>query len=252
MCHNDVATEDDQQQLQEDLNKLAAWEEKWKMSFHPEKCNTVHMTRRRTTLEYPYTLHGHQLHSVDQAKYLGVTISANLKWEAHISASVSKANKTLGFLRRNLNTRNRRVKERAYKALVRPLLKYASPIWDPTTNTSIDSIEKVQRCAAQWVSQDFRQSTRSEDLIAKLDWPLLQTRRFTSTTYALQVPPQPPLHQHKVPTHQLYPEEEPTPDELPCLRHPLPPYTIPSIHLLPQNNPGVERPPRGGCHSGNA
>jgi hypothetical protein len=40
MCHNDIASEEDQKQLQEDLNKLAAWEEKWKMSFHPEKCNT--------------------------------------------------------------------------------------------------------------------------------------------------------------------------------------------------------------------
>jgi hypothetical protein len=54
----------------------------------------------------------------------------------------------------------------------------------PTTNTSIDSIEKVQSRAARWVSQDYRQSTRSEDLLEKLDWPLLQTRRRESRLVA--------------------------------------------------------------------
>ena len=177
MCHNDVCTTSDQHLLQEDLDKLASWEEKWKMSFHPEKCSVLHMTRRRTTLEGNYTLHGHPLQSVPHAKYLGVTISADLKWDTHITSVINKANKTLGFLRRNLRLRNKRAKERAYKALVRPLLEYASPVWDPHTNTSIDSFEKVQRRAVRWVFHDYRQTTRSEDLLAKLEWPLLETRR---------------------------------------------------------------------------
>jgi hypothetical protein len=43
------------------------------------------------------------LESVDKAKYLGVTISEDLKWESQINNICGKANKTLGFLRRNLN-----------------------------------------------------------------------------------------------------------------------------------------------------
>jgi hypothetical protein len=34
---------------------------------------------------------------------MGVTISDDLKWESHINNICGKANKTLGFLRRNLN-----------------------------------------------------------------------------------------------------------------------------------------------------
>jgi hypothetical protein len=34
---------------------------------------------------------------------MGVTISDDLKWESHINNIFGKANKTLGFLRRNLN-----------------------------------------------------------------------------------------------------------------------------------------------------
>ena len=28
--------------LQYDLDKLAIWEEKWKMAFHPENCNVIY------------------------------------------------------------------------------------------------------------------------------------------------------------------------------------------------------------------
>jgi hypothetical protein len=43
------------------------------------------------------------LESVDKAKYMGVTISKDPNWEGHINNICGKANKTLGFLRRNLN-----------------------------------------------------------------------------------------------------------------------------------------------------
>jgi hypothetical protein len=33
---------------------------------------------------------------------MGVTISDDLKWESHINNICGKANKTLGFLRRNI------------------------------------------------------------------------------------------------------------------------------------------------------
>jgi hypothetical protein len=43
--------------------------------------------------------YGHTLELVTSAKYLGLTITNKLQWDQHITA---KANKTLGFLRRNL------------------------------------------------------------------------------------------------------------------------------------------------------
>ena len=43
----------------------------------------------------------------------------------------TKANRTLDFLRHNLSSCPQDVKETAYKGLVRPVLEYASPVWDP-------------------------------------------------------------------------------------------------------------------------
>ena len=71
-----------------------------------------------------------------------MTLTDNLKWDLHINNITSKANKTLGFVRRNLKVCSHKVKATAYKALVRPGLEYASPVWDPVTTTCSNSIEK--------------------------------------------------------------------------------------------------------------
>ena len=49
----------------------------------------------------------------------------------HVSNVCTKAKRTLGFLNRNLSSCPQDVKEAAYKGLVRPVLEYASTLWDP-------------------------------------------------------------------------------------------------------------------------
>ena len=55
--------------------------------------------------KYNYTLHGHILEYDTSAKYLGCTISSDLKWGKHISTICSKANNTISFLKRNIRER---------------------------------------------------------------------------------------------------------------------------------------------------
>ena len=47
-------------------------------------------------------MHGHILEQVQSAKYLGITISSDLKWNKYIQQSAAKANQYLSFVRRNL------------------------------------------------------------------------------------------------------------------------------------------------------
>jgi hypothetical protein len=46
-----------------------------------------------------------------------------------------------------------RIKEQAYFTLARPLVEYASTVWDPYTQTDINKVEAVQRRAARYVLQ---------------------------------------------------------------------------------------------------
>ena len=67
----------------------------------------------------------------------------------------TKANRTLGFLRRNLFSCPQDVKEAAYKGLVRPVLEYGSSVWDPHTKCLQEELEKVQNRAARFVTRNY-------------------------------------------------------------------------------------------------
>lgn len=97
-----ISSEQDALCLQSDLDKLAEWEKNWRMSFYPDKCNVLSITRSRTPKIYRYKLHGHTLQHVNSAKYLGITLSTDLRWEKHITNMCDKAINTLSFLHRNL------------------------------------------------------------------------------------------------------------------------------------------------------
>jgi hypothetical protein len=167
----------DQAHLQQDLHRLAEWEKSWDMQFHPAKCTTLPVTRSRRHLQPAYQLHGHTLETVTAAKYLGVTIQGDLSWDDHINSIVSKANKTLGFLRRNLKISSRTVKERAYKSFVRPVLEYASSVWDPHTQKNIDKLEAVQRRAARFVCNRYHNTSSVSRMLDILGWQSLEERR---------------------------------------------------------------------------
>ena len=87
-------------------------------------------------------MHGHQLKHVDQAKYLSVKITNDFRWNKRVDIITSKANNTLNLLRRNINIKNHQLKAQAYKSLVRPILEYSSPVWDPPSDVLSKKVEK--------------------------------------------------------------------------------------------------------------
>ena len=101
-----VTNMQDSQVLQSDMESLQHWERTWDMEFNPGKCQVIHITRSKSAVKSRYFMHNQELDSVDAAKYLGVTISKDLSWNTHINNITSTANKTLGFVIRNVVTKN--------------------------------------------------------------------------------------------------------------------------------------------------
>ena len=58
----------------------------------------------------------------------------DLTWNTHIKKILTKANRTLGFVKREFRTKNKSVKELAHKTFVRPKLEYSSTVWSPHTD----------------------------------------------------------------------------------------------------------------------
>ena len=156
-----IGDTEDSKMLQNDLDRLSVWEDRWDMEFNPCKCQVLRVTTSRKIITVTYTLHGQVLEVVKSAKYLGVDIFSGLSWGPHIDRIIKTATRTLNFIQRNIKTKNQKVRETAYNTLVRPQLEYAAPIWDPHTKEKVLQLEKVQRWATRWTTSnyDYRSST---------------------------------------------------------------------------------------------
>ena len=64
-----------------------------------------------------YTVEGNACDDVKNIKYLGTTMTNDLKWNTYVSNICTKANRNLSFLRCNLSACPQDVKESTYKGL---------------------------------------------------------------------------------------------------------------------------------------
>ena len=172
-----IQSEEDAKLLQEDLDKLSSWSSKWLMELNARKCHSISVTRKRTRYHHQYTLNGTVLDSVPSAKYLGITITTDLKWNQHISNICQKANNTLAFLRRNLRIHSTQLKTTAYQTLVRPLVEYGCTVWDPHTAGCIHQLEMIQRRAARYVLNRYHNTSSVSEMLEQLGWSSLEKRR---------------------------------------------------------------------------
>lgn len=177
IIYRNVTSEADCQTLQDDLQALEEWEETWGMKFNPSKCNILSVTRKKKPTLFTYMLKGQALEQVDRATYLGVDMSSDLSWHHQICKVASKANRSLGFIRRNVKCPNKTTKTLAYQSLVRPSLEYASTVWSPHQRNLIDKLEMVQRRAARYVMNDYSRASSVTSMLQALSWDTLESRR---------------------------------------------------------------------------
>ena len=104
---------------------------------------------------------------------LGITVTSNLSWNAHIKDLVSKANKMLGLLRRTCPLLSDHIIRRTlYLSLVKsdPMqLAYATQVWSPTFHSSKANLERVQRRATKWILQTKKGGMFYKDRLLSLN-----------------------------------------------------------------------------------
>ena len=120
-------------------------------------------------------MEGTDLENVESIKYFGVAITNDLRWDKHVSNVYTKANRTLGFLRRNLHFCPQEVTEAAYKGLVRPVLEYGSSVWDPPGVVLREVLESVQKRAARFMTRNYKYETGSmTGILGQFKWESLK------------------------------------------------------------------------------
>ncbi|CAC5390918.1 unnamed protein product [Mytilus coruscus] len=97
LLYRSIKGSEDSLQLQQDLTELTKWAERWQMTFHPAKCYTLRVSRKKNPTIKEYEMMGQQQSTVHQYPYLGVELSEDLSWDPHIKKVITKSNRVLGF-----------------------------------------------------------------------------------------------------------------------------------------------------------
>ena len=107
-------------------------------------------------------------------------ISSNLSFNGHIQNITTSESRSLGFLKRNIRSKNPKLREMAYKTLVRPLVEYSSSVWSSYTKSNIARLEMVQRRAARWTLSEYSPYASVTQMLQSLGWRSLEQRRSDS------------------------------------------------------------------------
>ena len=169
-----VAKPEKIEELQEDLRKLGEWSEKWQMPFNVNKCKVMHTGHRNPHAQY--SLLGNHLESTETEKDLGVVISSDLKFSKQCIEAEKKAQRILGYIKRQFGFRNKEIVLSLYNSLVRPHLEYAVQSWSPSLRKDISRLERVQARATKLIPS-IRHKSYPERL-EELDLFSLESRRL--------------------------------------------------------------------------
>ncbi|CAK9796537.1 hypothetical protein ANTPLA_LOCUS858 [Anthophora plagiata] len=145
-------------QLQDLLDKMQDYFHTWRLKINTAKCETILFrpyisnisnanadVRRHTKHFHLHDSHDPQtkLQNKNIVRYLGVHIDYRLNYYNHINIQIEKAQRAFAnhkrlFYSRDLTTETKII---CYKALIRPILTYACPIW---FNISASTMEKLR------------------------------------------------------------------------------------------------------------
>ena len=150
-----MANEQDRDKLQNEIDNLVNWTEKWQMEFNASKCKVVHFGKKNPG--YSYTMGGFApagvvLGAVEDEKDVGVTVSNTLKPSLQCAKAAKKANQVLGQMVRAFHYRDRQTWIKLYKTFVRCHLEYSVQAWSPWTEKDKNILEAVQKRAIRMVS----------------------------------------------------------------------------------------------------
>ncbi len=145
--------------LQKDTQTLEAWQDCWKMSFNPTKCSIMEISLKNKPPHTDYNFCGQVLHQASSHPYLGIQLDSKLSWNEDVSSTVKKANRTLGFIKRNLWFCPKEVKGNRIYNTGASCPELCILCLGPIKRVKINKLESVQRKAARFCVGNYRRDS---------------------------------------------------------------------------------------------
>ncbi|XP_019849047.1 PREDICTED: uncharacterized protein LOC100633036, partial [Amphimedon queenslandica] len=132
------------------------------------------MTNWWTDFNSHYKLCRHSVHQVNSCRDIGIIISDSLSWSLHYRSISSKAYGQMSLIRRTFSTSSIKVRKLLYISLVCSKLVYGSQLWRPMFIKDIVILERIQRRATRFITNDYVSNYRDRLLSLRM-LPLMYT-----------------------------------------------------------------------------
>ncbi|CAL1267288.1 unnamed protein product [Larinioides sclopetarius] len=173
--------------LQLYTHQLQSWLQDWKIKVNPEKCACLLFTKKRNMpILNPIQIFDQPVPFVSEYKYLGLILDAKLSFDTHIQTALNKAHKASCAIH-NLIARKSKLpikhKLLLYKAILRPIFLYGSPIWGTTSIKNLRKLQVFQNKKLMQITNSpwyVRRKLIHKDLKIKpvLDFMTINSKRF--------------------------------------------------------------------------
>ena len=174
-----VGREENKTSLQKDLDRLVQWTNDWLLNFNTGKCSVLHVGRYNKKENYTMKTDDttrQTLKKTEAERDLGVMVDSELKFCEHVEMTVRKANQIAGLLMKTITYKSRDVMVPLFKSLVRSILEYGNPLWNPILKKHVNLIENVQRRFTRSIIGC--QGLEYQERLKALDLPSLEFRRL--------------------------------------------------------------------------
>ena len=135
--------EHDHALIQDDLSAIEVWSEENELPFSVAKCACLHYGYHNPKLSYK--INGSTVKDTDTCSDLGVIRTSDFRYKSHIDSICLKASRLSAMIFRLFSTRSRSFMCKLFLTYVRPLLEYASTVWNPKEIGLCEQLEAIQR-----------------------------------------------------------------------------------------------------------
>lgn len=153
----------------------------WKISPNKSKTECIAFSKspvlHKKLKDFPLVIDGEAHQWSDQVTYLGMTLDKKLNFGQHIQKSIQKAGgmlKTLFPLMKRNNALSVYNKLSLYRAMIRPILTYASPIFSNCAKTHFERLQKMQNKALKMATNSEWLYTRTSTLHESTGIPMMR------------------------------------------------------------------------------
>ena len=144
---NGIASQQDAQNLQDDLTSVYNWAKRNNMLFNSKKFELLRYgnnSELKSATNYTSDI-GKPIEVKQSTNDLGITMSASGDFKDHISRLISTVRDLTSWILRSFKSRSPVLMLQLWKSMIIPRLDYCSQLWSPSQIGQIQQLEELQR-----------------------------------------------------------------------------------------------------------